>query len=236
MTEQTSSFTPLATGGMSAEGTTTVVKINRPALGPSDKKVLCSAICKCKDAPGVGKDGRSLKQSCVSNRLRELDKVLEHRSPYKPEVNYDMTKDPPEPIMDSSIGTKVHDWLPGWINKHWEVDHGSPYLKGAGMIRRPDAIIVLDPTKPPTQENIKQVVEIKFPPDSMSVQQARAYTRIAGSPTKLEVLEPADCDCNQPEPERSKIPVEQLGTASLLASILYSLLTKRPPPVPSPAF
>ncbi|AYR24520.1 VRR-NUC domain-containing protein [Herbaspirillum rubrisubalbicans] len=236
MTEPTPPSAPLATGGMSREGTTTVVKINQPAVDFKDKKVLCSAICKCNDAPGIGKDGRSLKQSCVSSRLRELDKLLEHRSPYKPEVNYDMTKMPPEPIMDSSIETKVHDWLPGWISKYWEVDHGSPYLKGAGMIRRPDVITVLDPRKPPTQENIKQVVEIKFPPDYMDELQAAAYTRIAGDDSKLITIGPENCDCNQPEPEQSKIPIEQLGAASFLASILYTLLTKKPPPTTAPAF
>ncbi|MDR9839821.1 VRR-NUC domain-containing protein [Herbaspirillum huttiense] len=238
MTEPTNPSTPLATGGMSPEGTTTVVKIGQPTLDYEDKKVLCSAICKCKDAPGIGKDGRSLKQSCVSSRLRELDKLLEHRSPYKPEVNYDMTKEPPEPIMDSSIATKAHDWLPGWISKYWEVDHGSAYLKGAGMIRRPDVITVLDPTKPPTQENIKQVVEIKFPPDTLTRAQGDAYIEIAGDKNKLVKIGPENCDCNKPEPEESKIPVEELGVAATALRLLYMLVTKRPPPggVPVPSF
>jgi hypothetical protein len=100
---------------MSGEGTTTVVKVNRPKLDFVDKKVLCSAICKCKDTPGVGKDGRSLKQSCVSKRLKGLDAVLEHRSPYKSEINYDMTREPPAPIMNSEVETKGHDWLPGSV-------------------------------------------------------------------------------------------------------------------------
>ena len=58
MTEPAKPTTPLATGGMSNAGTTTVVKIARPNVDPIDKKVLCSAICKCKDTPGIGKDGR----------------------------------------------------------------------------------------------------------------------------------------------------------------------------------
>lgn len=237
MTDPIKPSTPLATGGMSrGEGTTTTVKINRPNVDFVDKKVLCSAICKCKDTPGVGKNGQSLKHSCVSGRLRELDGILKHRSPYKPEVNYDMTKQPPAPIMDSAVETKPHDWLPGFIKKHWEADHGSPYLKGAGMVRRPDVILVSDPTKPPTQDNIKQVVEIKFPPDKMDEKQERAYTRIAGDDNKLVVMGPDDCDCNQPDPNPPKIPVEQIGPAAGLAGILYMLLTKRPPPGPVPAF
>ena len=236
MTEPIKPSAPMATGGMSPGGTTTVVKINRPNVDFVDKKVLCSAICKCKDASGVGKDGRSLKQSCVSGQIKGLDAVLEHRSPYKPEVNYDMTKQPPEPIMDSAVDTKPHDWLPGFLKKHWEADHGSPYLKGVGMVRRPDVVIVNDPTKPPTQDNIKQVVEIKFPPDKIDKPQEDAYVQIAGSDSKLVVIGPEECDCNQPDLKPSKIPVEEIGAAAALARILYMLITRRPPPGPVPAF
>jgi hypothetical protein len=227
---------PLGTGGMSLTGITTPIKINQPSVESGDKKILCTAICKCKSEPGIGKDGRSLKQSCVSNQLKGLDAILKHRSPFKAEVNYDMTKQPPAPILDSDVETKPHDWLPGWIKKYWETEHGSPYLRGAGLVRRPDVIIVNDPTKPPTQDNIKQVVEIKFPPDEMEKRQRDAYTLIAGNKNKLVVLEPDECDCNQPEPNPSKIPVEQLGTAAGLAGILLMLLTKRPPPSLVPAF
>ena len=120
MTEPTQPSAPIATGGMAPEGATTVVKVGKPNVDPIDKKVLCSAICKCKDAPSMGKDGRSLKQVCVSTRLRGLDELLKHRSPYKPEVNYDVTKEPPAPIMASDVETKGHDWLPGWITKWWD--------------------------------------------------------------------------------------------------------------------
>jgi hypothetical protein len=236
MTEPIKPITPLSTGGMSPGGTTTVVKVNRPNLHPADKKVVCSAICKCKDTPGTGKDGRSLKQVCVSGRFKGLDETLKHRSPYKPEVNFDMMKEPPEPIMSSEAETKPHDWLPGFIKKYWEKEHGSPYLKGVGMVRRPDLIVVNDPTKPPTQDNIKQVIEIKFPPDKRDVGQEAAYKRIAGDDNKLVVLEPDDCDCDEPDSNPPNIPVEQLGPAAGLAGILYILLNKRPPPGPVPAF
>jgi hypothetical protein len=226
---------PLATGGMSPEGTTTVVTINRPKVDGADKDVLCSAM------PGIGKDGRSLKQSCVSARLRGLDELLQHRSNYKPEVNYDMTQEPPAPIMDGEVATKGHDWLPGWISKWWDTrsEQGAqrPRFKaGKGYIRRPDVVIVYDPTKPPVQANIKQVVEVKFPPDTRDAVQDAAYIRIAGDDTKLVLLEPSDCDCSQPQPKPPRIPVEQLGTAASIAGLIYMLLTKRPPPGPVPAF
>lgn len=226
---------------MSPEGTTTVVKVGRPNLSPEDKKVLCSAICKCKETPGIGKDGRSLKQSCVSKRLRGLDAVLQHRSQYKSEINYDMTRDPPAPIMDSEVETKGHDWLPGWIKKYWDLpdEQGNvraPFEPGTGMIRRPDVVIVKDPAKVPTQDNIKQVVEIKFPPDDWTTRQERDYEKIAGGPKKLEKIGPDDCDCDKPEPDAPKIPAEQLGRAATGAAILYMLITKRPPPGPVPAY
>ncbi|OSR74587.1 hypothetical protein BV326_01187 [Pseudomonas syringae pv. actinidiae] len=240
MSEPIKPGAPLANGEMSPEGSTTLVKLSQPELDFADKKVLCSAICKCKNTPGIGKDGRSLKQSCVSGQLKALDGILQHRSLYKPEVNYDMTRQPPAPIMDRNVETKGHDWLPGWIKKWWDapddqgVQRGS-FKAGRGLIRRPDVIIVKDPTKPPTQENIKQVVEIKFPPDKMDDPQREAYTSIAGDEDKLVELEPGHCDCNQSEPNPSKIPVEQLGPAALVTGILYMLLTKRPPPGMVPA-
>lgn len=238
MTEPTNPTTPLAAGGMSPDGSTTVVKVNRAHVDYADKKVLCSAICKCKDAPGIGKDGRSLKQSCVSGRLKGLDSVLKHRSPYKAEVNYDMTRQPPEPIMHSEIETRAHDWLPGWIKKYWEMPDEAgnkrpPFKPKKGYIRRPDVVIVNDPVKPPTQDNIKQVVEIKFPPDTAPSDQIADYARIAGDRDKLIVMGPEDCDCDRPDPAPPKIPVEQIGAAGSMLGLLYMLVTRRPPPVPA---
>jgi len=45
-----------------------------------------------------------------------------------------------------------------------------------------------------------------------------------------------DCDCNQREPEKSKVPVEELGLAAALLSLLYVVVTRRPPPAGVPAF
>ena len=144
MTEPTKPPTPLAVGGMSREGTTTIVKIYPPDIEPQDKKVLCMALCQCDKTPQVGKDGQQLKQICVAKTMKEVDKQLEYKSPYKQEINYDMTKSPPEPIMDKDVPTKGHDWLPGFIEKHWP---SKPYTPGAGLIRRPDVVIVKDPGK-----------------------------------------------------------------------------------------
>ena len=236
-----SDIPPLATGGMSERGTTTTVGVNKPKINPSDKKILCAAMCKCDKTPHVGKDGRQLKQMCVSGELKALDAFLMHRSPFKQELSYDMTKRPPAPIMDSAIATKGHDYVPGWIKKYWgtEPEHPPIYAPGTGLIRRPDVVIVNDPTLPPTRDNIKQIVEMKFPPDSLSAEQEEAYREIGGK-GKLAQLQPSDCDCGAEEPRTSRLPIEELGFAAAAASWLAYIATRgktpRPPMFPIPAF
>jgi hypothetical protein len=229
---------PLAVGDMSPGGSTTVVRINKPRLDYADKKVLCSAMCQCQTQPNIGKNGRSLKQECVSSRLKALDTALGHTSPYKAEYTYDMTKRPPEPFLDKVIETKGRDLWPGWTKTLWPKDptRPQPYKAGRGYTRRPDVVIVKDPARPPTQDNIRQVVEMKFPGDTYGAGQLVDYRLIAGDQQKLVPLELWDCDCNKTEPEKSKIPVEQLGPAAAILGIIYTAVTKRPPPGGVPAY
>jgi len=215
------------------------VGIRTPEIDPGDKKVLCSALSQCDKTPNVGKDGKQLKQACVAERMKALDKLLEHRSPYKQEINYDMTKTPPAPIMDSGVETKGHQWIPGWINKRYGKDPAYPpkYTAGKGLIRRPDVVIVKDPAKPPTQDNIKQIVEMKFPPDTLLKPQKEAYETIAGDENKLKKLEPGDCNCDKPEPDAPKVPAEALGPLGAAAAwALYVVSRGRSPRPPTPAF
>ncbi|WP_371228235.1 VRR-NUC domain-containing protein [Pseudomonas sp. QE6] len=227
----------LAQGGMSPEGKTNPVGILEPNLDPQDKKVLCSAICYCSSTPNVSQDGKSLKQACVAQRLGELDEVLQGRSPYKPEVSYDMTRNPPQPILDSHTGNSPHGWIPGWISKYWDDDPEHPPFKpGRGMIRRPDVVIVRDPTKPPIQDNIKQVVEMKFPPDPRNKEQMQDYGKIAGNKSKVVEMQSTECDCSQ-ENQQSKVPVEELGWAAAIASgVVYFLTRGRSPRPMIPAY
>jgi hypothetical protein len=230
---------PFASGAMASDGATTPARLSPVQLEPVDKKVLCSALCHCDKMPDVGKDGKQLKQGCVSGRLQALDQLLDHRSPYKQEINYDMTQSPPAPIMDSGVLTKGHRYLPGWIRKYWGTapEHSPVFKAGKGMIRRPDVVIVKDPAKPPTQENIKQIVEMKFPPDALSERQEADYQKIAGDPGKLLVLEPADCNCDASEPESAKIPVNKLGWAAIATAWIAFVCTRgRTPRPPLPAF
>ncbi|WP_052191967.1 hypothetical protein [Pseudomonas parafulva] len=87
-------------GGTAVGERVNPVRLQAPQLDQNDKTVLCSAVCHCSAAPAISRDGRNLKQVCVAQHLRALDDVLQQRSPYKPEVSYDMTKQPPQPILD----------------------------------------------------------------------------------------------------------------------------------------
>lgn len=222
-------------GGVSGEGITTQVGINQPKLDPSDEKVLCAAMCFCEATPNISKDGKSLKQSCVDQRLRELDSVfVAHggRSSYRPEVSYDMTKAPPVPILDRD-GVNKHRYVPGWIKKYWAEDlEHPPFERGEGMIRRPDVIIVRDPRKPPSQDNIKMVVEMKFPPDELKDEQEADYVRIAGSKAKLEIMGPDRCNCEQVKEEVS-VPFEALdGLIEKGVELLWVLSRGKMPRLP----
>lgn len=96
-----------------------------------------------------------------------------------------------------------------WIQEKWPGKLGG-YIKGkkAGLdqIRRPDVVIVNDPSQPPVQSNIKAVVEMKFD-DGFGYGQEIAYKRIAGGDSKYVSLRRADCPCDdeksQGKPARS---------------------------------
>ncbi|WP_445115003.1 VRR-NUC domain-containing protein [Acinetobacter sp. WZC-1] len=222
--------------------TTKVVAIDSTALDPQDKKVICKAICYCNINPNKGKKGnRDQHQSCVSERLGALDQFLNHQSPYKAEVNYDMHRNPPAPIMEKGIITKVHPYLPGWIKKYWEEEKGYSFERGQGMVRRPDVVIVKDPTKPPTQDNIKHVVEIKFK-DKINHGQETDYPIIAGDKNKVKKLDPDECDCGNDDENGKTSTVFQFVTwaAAIVAAALQlrkgqiPKLPRFPSPKPSP--
>ena len=54
-----------------------VVAIGSDQLDPQDKEVICKAICYCNAKPNKGKAGHNQYQSCVSERLKELDSFLD---------------------------------------------------------------------------------------------------------------------------------------------------------------
>lgn len=229
-------------GGTSSNaGQTSSVHLSRTSLSPTDKRVLCKAICVCNRQPDQDRSGAALKQQCVSRNLRDLDKAMDWKSPYKAEVNYDMSQDPPAPIMRSTSPLEPHSYLPAWIQKYWPggLDR---YPSKSGVVRRPDVVIVENPSQPPKRENLRAVVEIKFPPQMTDKEQQAAYGRIAGSPDKAMVLGPGDCDCSRDDADENPIKSAVSDALSELGQSLRTLFSSRaqtlpglnglPPPLP----
>jgi hypothetical protein len=87
------------------------------------------------------------------------------------------------------------------------------------MVRRPDVVIVKDPRMPPTQDNIKQVVEIKFDDDTWGSLQAEDYEKISGR-GKLAELTPKKCACDDPDRKKR---TENIKNTALKDDVLEAL-------------
>ncbi|WP_080424645.1 VRR-NUC domain-containing protein [Burkholderia ubonensis] len=191
-----------AVGGSASGGQTTVVGATE-GLSPYDRKVLCNALCKCSSI-GIATrgGGRILRQACVAQRLdlaNETSRMMSGKpTEYLPEVSYDMRQDPPTPIMSDDDPLQPHDSLLDWIRDKWPGRMGG-YRRdkraGGPGVRRPDVVIVNDPSQPPVQSNIKKVVEMKFD-DGFGKGQRDSYIRIAGSRSKYAPLSRANCGCS----------------------------------------
>ncbi|WCM24554.1 VRR-NUC domain-containing protein [Paraburkholderia bryophila] len=236
-----------ATGGMaSGGGQTTQVGLSG-RLSPKDRATLCDALCKCKAVGVATKSGRILRQNCVQQRLdaqNDLSKATTGvPTVYRPEQSYDMSQNPPAPIMDDSDPLAPVSSLRDWIKNVWPGGF-STYKGGEGNVRRPDVVVVNDPTQPPVQSNIKSVVEMKFPGDDYSPDQRDDYVEIAGSPAKFVHLGPAECGCGDEQKNEQTAPATQSAPQSDLDDIFggssklgRSALPAMPFPLPPiPAF
>jgi type VI secretion system secreted protein VgrG len=187
-----------------------------PGVDP-EQGVICDAMCSCKNArdlpnigPGPvvrGKTGRN-RQQCVADRLWAYDRALSNQSTIKAEVPYDMSQDPPAPIMSRNDPTRPTHSRPG----------GS---------RIPDVVLVNDPTKPPTQDNIRKIIEMKFDNDPLDPDQIVVFRQIAPPGVPVETWTTETCGCGKDEPEPKKVPVEApdprtefLALLALLAVLL----------------
>ena len=193
-----------------------------PGMAPSfgldpEKPVICDAMCFCKSArdlpntgPGPvvrGKTGRN-RQQCVADRLWAYDRALSNQSTIKAEVPYDMSQDPPAPVMSRNDPTRP--------------THSRP----AGS-KIPDVVLVNDPTKPPTQDNIRKIIEMKFDNDPLDPNQITVFEQIAPPGVPIETWTTETCGCGKDEPEPKKVPVEApdpraefLALLALLAVLL----------------
>jgi type VI secretion system secreted protein VgrG len=141
----------------------------------------------------------------VTRHIRALEDASAHTSPLKAEVPYDMSKRPPEPIMSK--------------NDPRRATRSSP--KGSKI---PDVIVVKDGTKPPTQDNIKEVIEIKFPTDTLEDEQRTEYQTIAGE-ASLKELGPEQCGCpRQKKAQPQEITAGDVAEVAALTLLVMALV------------
>ncbi|MCB2263053.1 MAG: VRR-NUC domain-containing protein [Candidatus Thiosymbion ectosymbiont of Robbea hypermnestra] len=179
-----------------------------------DEKILCGLFCCCLDTGG--------NQGCVEEALTAADAETGYQARYKAEVSYNMQIDPPRPMMEKdgkgnlttepiSRGNVSH--LANRAKREYDpkVPEELRRTEGIGGYRwrRPDVVVVKDPSRPPHKTNISQVIEMKFPNDRLSPDQRADYERIGGK-GKLKVYrkdEPCRCGTGKrPEPEPSTAP------------------------------
>ncbi|KVG66663.1 VRR-NUC domain-containing protein [Burkholderia multivorans] len=228
-----------APGGMSTEGQTTQVGASAARLSAKDREILCRTFCKCRQIGVATKAGAVQRQRCVEQRLGLANEVskMETGSPteYRPEQPYDMTTSPPSPIMDYDDPLEPHSSIRQWIRDVWP-SKGTKYQ--SGNVRRPDVVIVKDPSQPPVQSNIKTVVEMKFPGDRYGPDQEDDYIEIAGGPSKFAHLGAAECGCGDDDGQKRTSSSRQRAPQSDLDE-LYGGGSSAPggPPLPpiSPA-
>lgn len=182
-----------------------------PGVDP-EQGVICDAMCSCKNARDLPNGSRGTagpnRQQCVADRLWAYDRALSNQSTIKAEVPYDMSQDPPAPIMSRNDPTRP--------------THRRP----AGS-KIPDVVLVNDPTKPPTQDNIRKIIEMKFDKDPLDPDQIAVFMQIAPPGVPVETWTTETCGCGKDEPEPKKVPVEApdpraefLALLALLAVLL----------------
>lgn len=181
-----------------------------------ENSVFCHVMCCCRTAVGPG-GRRRARQRCVENTLDFADELLGHQSRYKAEISYNMTTIPPSPFMhrDDAGLQRSENWQ---TRARQEIPGFEP---NAGMVRRPDIVVVRNPSQPPTQDNIERIVEMKFRGDPDDASQLAAYQAIAGPRASAEIRREESCDCGNddlrrvpvpvPVPEPVPVPVPQTG-------------------------
>ena len=166
-----------------------------------DEVAVCGLICVCKADPAPQKRP----QDCVTARLRALEDASGQTTTIKAEVPYDMSQKPPAPIMSKKDPRRA--------------TRGKPKDS-----RVPDVVVVKDGTKPPTQDNIKEVIEIKFPPDKLSRDQADSYKEIAGR-NRFRVIGPDECGCPDPKkPPRPQLTDEEVKEVVILTVLILAMI------------
>jgi hypothetical protein len=193
-----------------------------------------------------------LQQNCVSTLFQSLDKAAEYHSPLKAEVWFDMdgyragftnigdkVPNRPQPLMSRRTPTKPLQWHWGVIShvgrrKNRKLSQPT-FTKGGVSLRRPDIVVVLNPTQPPVESNIAMIYELKFD-EKPDEQQMRAYRRIVNDDrSRVDIIEVKDCRCEKRKERVREVTREELMAwaaammAALAATLAASKNGRRPP-------
>ncbi|MWL89116.1 VRR-NUC domain-containing protein [Cupriavidus sp. SW-Y-13] len=188
------------------------------------------------------KDGTTtqalLQQLVVSAAIRADEFLADFYWHYKAEVCFDMSFIPPKPFL--SRGSVAEG-----ANRRHSLN---PFPRGyvAGFLRRPDIILVEDAhvrwpglstsdhEGEPHVDNLRRVVEMKFPGDRLPKDQRDDYVRIAaGSLSRLVIADVIDCNGNL---NRVRNAVSQPSLQSSSSAIKERAPVRSENPITEPAF
>ncbi|AOY01802.1 VRR-NUC domain-containing protein [Jeongeupia sp. USM3] len=197
---------------------------------------------------GVTKTGKRItinaRQAVMSGLIIADEWLHEFLWYYKAEVSFDMPfddKGTPRPFLSSSSGKDS--------NRRHSL---TPFPKGMrkNYLRRPDLIIVKSkavrwPGRATTDhngvahgDNLRRVVEVKFPGDSLQRDQETAYKQIAGGADRFTVLHviPPNEKQRQPRTVPKSVPVLAPRGDGIPRGENRRVPIYGPTPLPSPVF
>jgi hypothetical protein len=154
------------------------------AITPEELETICNAICDC--------DAKGEKTDCV---MKELTKGPPNHIPKHKHIHceqsYNMTTTPPSLIKSTSLrspsGVSISSNVFGAMGKM----SGFP----RGSMRRPDIVLTNHAGRLAQGSNVRQVVDIKFPPDDWRDGQRQAYQKLNPNAPEPIALGPDECKC-----------------------------------------
>jgi len=145
---------------------------------------ICGAICEC--------HGAGEKTGCVMKKLTNgpPDHIPKNKTIHC-EQSYNMTETPPSLIKSSSLRS------PSGVSLSSNVYGAMGKMAGfpVGSLRRPDIVLLSNPSRLAQGSNIKQVVDVKFPPDDWRPGQRQAYQKLNPKAPEPLTLGPDECNC-----------------------------------------
>lgn len=200
----------------------------------SDRDILCEVVCFCSFSGREGGKTACVRRTLAAPIRHRGDRVWDPAAPATGTmvayVEVPFTRGPPAaPVMSDVPSRRLRD------------SKGAPLLLPKGDLQpipgtlRPDIVVVNDPTRPPTPDNIKDIYEVKFPPDDWGATQFEDYQTITGR--EAIELTPQKCGCDGDEPppyvplpepaprrdEEPEKPLEPVGPVTTFALLLLGL-------------